>query len=147
MNWNLTIQFEPIRNTVVEFAYVANASRHLYLPFININPRNVGVITQMESSGLCATCTQQDATGTIADPLGRTNLQGAVISITRASVFTPYLGFDPLNSYLQPSGNSIRHAGYVDVRRRVSRGFTFSANYTYGKSIDTASDASPELGE
>ncbi len=144
MNWNLTVQFEPIRNTVIEVAYVANASRHLYLPFININPRNVGLVTQLESSGLCPTCTQQDATGTIADPLGRTNLQGAVISITRASVFTPYLGFDPLNSYFQPSGNSIRHAGYIDVRRRVSRGFTFTANYTYGKSIDTASDASPD---
>jgi hypothetical protein len=144
MNWNFTIQFEPIRNTLVEVAYVGNASRHLYLPFANINPRNVGTIDQLESSGLCPTCTQQDATGTIADPLGRTNLQGATISITRASVFTPYLGFDPLNSYFDPSGNSIRHAGYVDVRRRVTRGLTFTANYTYGKSIDTASDASPD---
>jgi len=144
MNWNFTIQFEPIRNTVVEVAYVGNASRHLYLPFVNINPRDVGTIDQLESSGLCPTCAQEDATGTIADPLGRTNLQGATISITRASVFTPYLGFDPLNSYFNPSGNSIRHAGYVDVTRRVSRGLTFTANYTYGKSIDTASDASPD---
>ena len=143
-NWNLTVQFEPFRNTVIEVAYVGAKSTHLYLPFININPRNVGLIDQLESSGLCATCPPQDATGTIADPLGRTNLQGATISITRASIFTPYLGFDPLNSYFDPSGNSIRHAGYIDVRRRVSRGLTFTANYTYGKSIDTASDASPD---
>jgi hypothetical protein len=144
-NWNFTIQFEPIRNTVVEVAYVGNASRHLYLPFININPRNVGIIDQLESSGLCPTCAPTDAVATtIPDPLGRTNLQGAVIAITRASVFTPYLGFDPLNSYYDPSGNSIRHAGYVSVQRRVTRGFTFTANYTYGKSIDTASDASPD---
>jgi len=144
MNWNFTIQFEPVRGLVVEAAYVGNASRHLYLPFVNINPRNVGLIDQLEASGLCSTCTQQDATGTIADPLGRTNLQGATISITRASVFTPYLGFDPLNNYYDPSGNSIRPAGYVSVQRRVSRGLTFNANYTYGKSIDTASDASPD---
>ena len=144
MNWNFTIQFEPIKGIVVEAAYVGNASRHLYLPFININPRNVATVAQLEASGLCATCTIQDATGLIADPLGRTNLQGAGITVTRASIFTPYLGFDPLNSYFNPSGNSIRHAGYIDVRRRVSRGFTFSANYTYGKSIDTASDASPD---
>ena len=144
MNWNFTIQLEPVRGLVVEAAYVGNASRHLYLPFININPRNVATIDQLEASGLCPTCTQQDATGTIADPLGRTNLQGATISITRASVFTPYLGFDPLNSYFDPSGNSIRHAGYVSVQRRVTRGLTFNANYTYGKSIDTASDASPD---
>ena len=143
-NWNLTVQFEPFRNTVVEVAYVGNKSSHLYLPFVNINPRDVGLIDQMESSGLCATCTLQDATGTINDPLSRTNLQGSVITISRASVFTPYLGFDPLNQYFDPSGDAIRHAGYVDVRRRVTRGLTFTANYTYAKSIDTASDSSPD---
>ena len=30
------------------------------------------------------------------------------------------------------------------MHRRVTRGLTFTANYTYGKSIDTASDASPD---
>lgn len=143
-NWNLAVQFELFRDTVVEVAYVGNKSTHLFLPFININPRDVDTIEQLEGSGLCATCSLQQATGTINDPLGRTNLQGSVITITRASVFTPYLGFDPLNSYFDPSGDSIRHAGYIDVRRRVSRGLTFTANYTYAKSIDTASDASPD---
>jgi carboxypeptidase family protein len=143
-NWNVSVQFELFRDTVVEVAYVGNKSTHLFLPFININPRDVDTIEQLESSGLCATCTLQDATGAINDPLGRTNLQGSTITITRASVFTPYLGFDPLNNYFDPSGDSIRHAGYIDVRRRVSRGLTFTANYTYAKSIDTASDASPD---
>jgi hypothetical protein len=143
-NWNFTIAFEPIKGLAVEAAYVGNKSTHLYLPFVNINPRDVGLIDTLEGSGLCATCSLLDATTTIADPLARTNLQGSVITITRASVFTPYLGFDPLNSYFNPGGDSIRHAFYVDVRRRVSRGLTFTANYTYGKSIDTASDASPD---
>lgn len=136
-NWNLTVQFEPFRNTVVEVAYVGNKSNHLFLPFININPRNVSLVDTLESQGI-------DTTGNIADPLGRTNIQGSVITITRASVFTPFLGFDPLNRYFDPSGDSIRHAGYIDVRRRVNRGLTFTANYTYAKSIDTASDASPD---
>jgi hypothetical protein len=136
-NWNLTFQFEAFKNTVVEVAYVGNKGTHLFLPFININPRDVGLITQLESQGI-------DVTGNIADPLGRTNLQGAGITITRASVFSPYLGFDPLNRYYDPSGNSIRHAFYVDVSRRLTNGLTFTANYTFGKSIDTASDASPD---
>ena len=144
-NWNVSVQFELFRDTVVEVAYVGNKSSHLFLPFININPRNVDLIEQMESTGLCATCTLQDgANGLVADPLGRTNLQGSGITITRASVFTSFLGFDPLNDYYNPSGSSIRHAGYIDVRRRVGRGLTFTANYTYAKSIDTASDASPD---
>jgi hypothetical protein len=136
-NWNLAMQFEPIRGIAVEIAYVGNKGTHLYLPLVNINPRNVGLIDTLESQGI-------DTTGTIADPLGRRNLQGAVITISRASVFTPYLGFDPLNRYFDPSANSIRHAGYIDVRRRVGLGLTFTANYTYGKGLDTASDASPD---
>ncbi|HEX8072698.1 MAG TPA: carboxypeptidase regulatory-like domain-containing protein [Pyrinomonadaceae bacterium] len=136
-NWNLSLQFEPFRNTVIEFAYVGNQGRHLYLPQVNINPRNIALIDQLEANAV-------DVTGTIPDPLGRTNLQGSVISITRASVFSTYLGFDPLNKYFDPRASSIRHAGYVDVRRRVGRGLTFTANYTYGKGIDTASDASPD---
>jgi hypothetical protein len=136
-NWNLAVQFEPMRNMVVEVAYVGSQGRHLYLPQVNINPRNVDLIEQLEANGV-------DVTGNIADPLGRTNLQGSTITISRASVFSTYLGFDPLNKYFDPSASSIRHAGYIDVRRRVSRGLTFTANYTYGKSIDTASDASPD---
>jgi hypothetical protein len=136
-NWNLAVQFEPFRNTVIEVAYVGNQGRHLYLPQVNINPRNIDLIEQLEANGV-------DVTGTIADPLARTNLQGSTITITRASVFSTYLGFDPLNKYFDPSASSIRHAGYISVQRRVSRGLTFTANYTYGKSIDTASDASPD---
>jgi hypothetical protein len=136
-NWNLTFQFEAFKNTVVEVAYVGNKGTHLFLPFININPRDVGLITNLESQGI-------DVTGNIADPLGRTNLQGAGITITRASVFSTYLGFDPLNRYYDPSGDSIRHAFYVDVSRRLTNGLTFTANYTFGKSIDTASDSSPD---
>ncbi|HJQ31640.1 MAG TPA: carboxypeptidase regulatory-like domain-containing protein [Pyrinomonadaceae bacterium] len=136
-NWNLAVQFEPLRNMVIEVAYVGSQGRHLYLPQVNINPRNIDLIEQLEAAGT-------DVTGNIADPLGRVNLQGGVISITRASVFSQYLGFDPLNQYFDPSASSIRHAAYIDVRRRVSRGLTFTANYTFGKSIDTASDASPD---
>ena len=143
-NWNLSFQFEPIKNTVVEVAYVGNRSTHLFLPFVNINPRNIDTVEQLESSGLCATCTNVDATGLIADPLQRTNLQGSGITVSRASVFSTFAGFDPLNTYYDDRGSSIRHAAYVDVRRRVSKGITFTANYTFAKSLDTASDASPD---
>src|SRR6266498_3281593 len=136
-NWNLAVEFEFIKGTVVEVAYVGNRGVHLYMPQININQRDINLINTLEAGGV-------DVTGNIADPLGRRNLQGATINITRASVFTPFLGFDPLNQYFNPTASSIRHAFYIDVERRVGRGLTFSANYTFGKSIDNASDASPD---
>jgi hypothetical protein len=112
-NWNLSVQFELFHDTVVEVAYVGNKSSHLFVPLVNINPRNIDLVEQLESC-LCATCTTQDATVAIADPLGRTNLQGAVINVTRASVFTSFLGFDPLNT------TSIRRAARSGTRATLT---------------------------
>lgn len=136
-NWNMTLSFEAFKSTVVEFAYVGNKGTHLYLPQVNINPRDVAAVEFLEGQNL-------NAETAFADPLGRRNLLGAVVSIQRNSVFSPFFGFNNLNQFFDPSANSIRHAAYVDVRRRVSRGVTFTANYTFGKSIDDASDASPD---
>jgi hypothetical protein len=136
-NWNLALQLELFRGTLVEVAYVGNKGTHLYMPLVNINPRDTDFVEFLEANNL-------PAENTFADPLGRKNLLGAVIAIQRNSVTTPFFGFNNLNRFFDPSANSIRHAGYIDVRRRVGRGLTFTANYTYGKSIDDASDASPD---
>ncbi len=137
-SWNLAIQFEPIRNTSVEVAYVGNKGTHLYLPLVNLNPRNLDFVTYLETNNIAAETA-------FADPLGRKNLLGAVVTIQRNSVTAPYFGFNELNRYFDPSANSIRHAAYVDVRHRVRNGLTFTANYTFGKSIDDASDAQPDV--
>jgi hypothetical protein len=137
-NWNLTFSFEPFKNTVVEVAYVGNRGTHLYLPLVNINPRDTDFTEFLEGSNI-------NAETAFADPLGRRNLLGAVVTIQRSSITSPFFGFNVLNRYFDPSANSIRHAGYVDFRRRVGRGLTFTFNYTYGKSIDDASDASPDV--
>ncbi|MBI1762077.1 MAG: carboxypeptidase regulatory-like domain-containing protein [Acidobacteria bacterium] len=137
-NWNLAFQFEVLKNTSVEVAYVGNKGTHLYLPLVNLNPRNLDFVNFLEANNI-------PAEGTLADPLGRRNLLGAVVTIQRSSIATPYFGFNELNRYFDPSANSIRHAVYVDVRRRVRNGLTLTANYTFGKSIDDASDANPDV--
>lgn len=136
-NWNLAFSFELARNTVLEVAYVGNKGTHLFMPLVNINPRDVKFVESLEAQNI-------PAETTFADPLGRRNLLGAVIAIQRNSVVTPYFGFNNLNRFFDPSANSIRHAAYIDFNRRVGRGLNLSANYTFGKSIDDASDASPD---
>jgi hypothetical protein len=42
---------------------------------------------------------------------------------------------------MDSAANSIRHGGYVYLTHRVARGLTFTANYTYAKSIDDESSA------
>ncbi|MGH9881198.1 MAG: carboxypeptidase regulatory-like domain-containing protein, partial [Pyrinomonadaceae bacterium] len=136
-NWNLSVSFEPFKNTVVEVAYVGNKGTHLYMPFVNLNPKDIDFVESLEGQNI-------NAETTFADPLGRRNLLGAVVAIQRNSVTAPFFGFNNLFRFFDPSANSIRHAGYIDVRRRFSNGLSFTANYTYGKSIDDASDASPD---
>jgi len=137
-NWNLSVSFEPMKNTVVEVAYVGNRGTHLFMPPVNINPRNFAFVESLEAQNI-------NAETTFADPLGRKNLLGAVVTIQRNSITSPYFGFGVLNRYFDPSANSIRHAAYIDIRRRVGRGLTFTANYTYGKSIDESSDSGPDV--
>ena len=136
-NWNLSMQFEAFKNTVVEVAYVGSKGTHLYTPLRNINPTNIDFVEALESNNL-------NADNTFPDPLQRRNALGAVISIPRSSVVTPYFGFATLNQYGDPSGNSIYNAVYFKVQRRISNGLSFTSNYTFGKSIDDSSDASPD---
>ncbi|HKR23534.1 MAG TPA: hypothetical protein VJS17_13115, partial [Pyrinomonadaceae bacterium] len=136
-NWSLSVSLELFRNTIVEFAYVGNKGTHLYMPLVNINPKDIDFVEGLEAQNIAAE-------NTFADPLGRRNLLGAVVAIQRNSITSPFFGFNNLLSFFDPSANSIRHAGYVDVRRRFSGGLSFTANYTYGKSIDDASDSSPD---
>jgi hypothetical protein len=136
-NWNLTLSFNMFKNIAFEVAYVGNKGTHLYMPLVNINPKDIKFVEQLEGQNI-------NAETTFADPLGRKNLLGATVAIPRNSVTAPFFGFNNLLRFFDPSANSIRHAAYVSAQRRVSRGLTFTANYTYGKSIDDASDASPD---
>jgi hypothetical protein len=57
----------------------------------------------------------------------------------------PVGGIDPCPScpsgyvYQTSNGNSTRHSGQVQLRRRLRNGFTWSLQYVYSKSIDDAS--------
>ena len=137
-NWNLTVSFEIMKNTSVEFAYVGNRGVHLYMPNVNINPRSTSFVELLEGSNVAAE-------NAFADPLGRRNALGAVLAIQRNSINSTYFGFNTLNQYFNPSATSIYHGAYVEVRRRFSGGLSFSSNYTFGKSIDDASDSSPDV--
>ncbi|HKX26443.1 MAG TPA: hypothetical protein VJ302_02010, partial [Blastocatellia bacterium] len=138
-NWNLTLTQEIFRNTVVEVSYVGSKGTHLFLPLVNLNPRDFGFVEGLESAALA-----QNSDTIIRDPLGRRDLSGNAISVQLGALGTQYPGFNHLYGYYNSSGNSIRHATYVSLQRRVTSGFFLASNYTFGKSIDDASDASPD---
>jgi len=132
-NWNLTVTWS-VRDTVIETAYVGNRGAHLFMPRENINPKSLNLLTTMASLNL-------NTTAVVNDPLGRLGTNGRVFSVQTGSLGSPYLGFTALYQMFDASANSIRHATYVSVSRRMARGLTFTSNYTFGKSIDDASDS------
>ncbi len=136
-NWNLSVSYELMRNMVLEAAYVGSKGTRLFMPRINQNPRDLDFVEFLEANNLSADTN-------INDPLGRTSLTGSLISVPRGSLATRFLGFNNFFSYYDASANSMRHATYISVIRRVTRGLSFTSNYTFGKSLDDASDASPD---
>ncbi len=140
-SWNLAIQFEPFRNSTIEIAYAGNKGVNLYTPQTNLNMRNIDTINILTSNNAITN------NSTAVDPLGRTPLLGGTtaISVPTMSLFSEFLGYDPLNKWYNANSSSIRHAGYIDFRRRVSRGLSLTANYTYAKSMDDSSDSSPDV--
>ena len=139
-NWNVAVQWEVFKDSTLEIAYVGNRGVHLYTPQININQRDIDTIGLLTANNI-------NPTANVADPLGRTPLLGGTTAIQTqvASLFSQYMGYEPLNKYFNANSSSIRHAVYFDFRRRVSRGLSFTANYTLAKSMDDSSDASPDV--
>ena len=139
-NWNLTLSYEVMKNTVLEIAYVGSKGTHLFMPLVNINPRDFAYVEAVEGANL----PNQNSDTNVPDPLGRRNLLGSPISVPLGTLASQYLGFDRLNIFYDTSANSIRHGMHISLNRRFARGLSVTANYTYGKSIDDASDASPD---
>jgi hypothetical protein len=134
-NWNIALKWQANKNTTVELVYTGNMGIHLFMGQEDLNPK--------DSNNLSAQLAQNvNTTGTINDPLGRINpITGKVLAIQNGTLGSPFLGYSSLYLWYDAAGNSIRHAGYVNVVHRVARGLTFNANYTRSKSIDDASSA------
>ena len=139
-NWNFTASWQADRSTTVEIAYTGSMGIHLFMPGENLNPKDSNLLSSQNGQNV-------STTGTIADPLGRVNpLTGKVLSVQNGTLGSPYLGFSTLYLNYDSAANSIRHAAFVNIVHRVAGGLTFNANYTIGKSIDTASSSGADKG-
>jgi len=69
---------------------------------------------------------------------GSNFVNGLVTNIFDDQIGLPFLDNQVDNFQTSTSnGNSNYHAGYVSIRKQLSRGLLFQANYTYSKSFDT----------
>jgi hypothetical protein len=132
--WNATIGWEINRNNVLELTYSGNHGSNLF-----ISPPNLNIVPYSTTQGIIAT--GLDPASTVNDPLGRTSLSGSTVTVPRGSLLGPYLGFTNLPLAYDSEGSSIRNAGSAWFRGRLAKGLTYTASYTWSKSIDDGSDA------
>jgi hypothetical protein len=137
-NWNLTLAWQLKSNNVIETAYVGSKGTHLYMPAENVNQRDINYVIALDSANV------NPDTANINDPLGRRDPNGSIVRVAAGTLLSPYTGIGRINTLYDASANSIRHAAYVSFIHRASQGLILTSNYTFGKSIDDASDASPD---
>jgi hypothetical protein len=112
MNWNVNVQQEVARDTVLQVAYVANRGVHLYST-IDLNQVNPA----LDDGG---------------EQLGRPLVQNCP-----AMPCFPYISF--LN-YLSNKSTSSYNALQATLTKRYSHGLYGLVGYTYGHAIDTAGE-------
>lgn len=132
-SWSGTVGYELPWQTVIELSYNGSRGVNLFLPPINTNTVPFDLAEAYLGLGL-------DPLSNVADPLGRRDPNGAIRQVSQGYLGAKYMGFEGLNVMLDSRASSRYHAGTVSLRRR-SGGLTYTANYTYGKSMDNASDS------
>jgi hypothetical protein len=132
--WNTTIGWEINRNNVLELTYSGNRGSNLF-----ISPPNLNIVPYNTTQGIIAT--GLDPASTVNDPLGRTSLSGSTVTVPRGSLLGPYFGYTNLPLAYDSEGSSTRNAGSAWFRGRLAKGLTYTASYTWSKSIDDGSDA------
>jgi hypothetical protein len=144
-HFNLSIQRELTRSTVLTLAYVGTEGHHL--------------ITQQESNpGDPALCQQLTAVGAVDTTAGSTGCgfgaendvfqlpSGNFVYSTRNKLLNPnycpgsalQVCFGYGNTFTFTSANSIYNAGQITVERKAND-FTFLAAYTFAKALDDSS--------
>jgi len=134
-SWSLSLSYELLQNTVVELSYKGSKGTHLFLAPTNLNQVPFDLSEAYWSRGL------DPLNPNVNDPLGRRTPSGVLVNFSPVYLGTKYLGFEGLNEVFNASANSIYQAGTVSLRRRFTKGLTYTANYTFAKSIDDASDS------
>jgi hypothetical protein len=134
-SWSATLAYELPHDTVIELSYNGSKGTHLLLAPTNVNQIPTALADAFIDRGI------NPINPNVTDPLGRRLPTGALVNFSPVYLGAKYLGFEAFNEAFNASANSIRHAGTVSVLRRHNRGLSYTANYTFGKGLDDASDS------
>ena len=157
-HFNLSVQRELTRSTVLTVAYVGTGGHHL-ITQNEANPGNPTLCQELTAQGAFDVTTQsvgcgpfnendvfQLPTATVpCDTVSPTPLPGCVHG-TRSGILSPnycpesatLVCFGSNNTNTLTTANSIYHSGQISVERKAND-FSFLVAYTFGKALDDSS--------
>ncbi len=124
--WNLTVQYEPRSNWLVEAAWIGNKGTRMMRPLsLNyLSMENFALGTKLADS--------------VANPFYGIITSGPLSgkTTTQGQLLLPYPQFTTVDGVYGFWGNSIYHALAVKVEKRFSEGLSVLMSYTKSKMID-----------
>ncbi|WP_031498648.1 TonB-dependent receptor [Bryobacter aggregatus] len=129
--WNFTVQRTIGKNWNVEAAYLGSKNTRLGIPDANINQ----LPSQYLSMG---TALLTRVTNPYFGQIPASSSLGAA-TLAQQQLLRPYPRFTNVALFRDNVGNSSYHAASIKLEKRLSRGLTLNAVYTYSKLIDDAS--------
>lgn len=130
--WNVTVQLQVERNTMLELSYHGLSGTHLISRFAP--PQNIPSLTALDS----LIAQKFNFSGAIAtNPYGLTQ-NGVMLTQTKMQSLAPYQNFfnQTLPEIYNRDGRSIYHAFYVHMNHRFSHGVSFLSSFAWSKTID-----------
>lgn len=129
--WNVAVQRELGRHTVVEVAYVGSKVTRVGAPDANINQLTVAQLAQGPSL-------LQRVPNPYYGVIPRSSSLGDP-TITVAQLLKPFPQYTAVSLYRNNIGTTAYQGLEFGLRRRASRGFSYSLSYTRSKLVDDAS--------
>src|SRR5262249_48890953 len=129
--WNFTVQKTLTTNWNVELAYLGSKNTRLGIPDANINQLPAQYLSQ---GATLSTRVPNPYFGQIP---ASSSLGAATIA--QQLLLRPYPRFTNVALFRDNVGHSTYNAAAVKLERRLSRGLTVTASYTFSKLIDDAS--------
>jgi hypothetical protein len=128
--WNLVLQREIGGNLAVEIGYVGSKGTHIGVPDTNINQLTVDQLAQGN------VLLQRVPNPYFGQVPPSSSIGGATTTVGQLE--RPYPRFTNVSLYRNNVGNTIYHGLVAKVEKRLSRGLSFLASYTYSRLIDDA---------
>jgi hypothetical protein len=129
--WNASWQHDLGTRTVIEIAYVGSVITHVGIPDTNLNQLTVDQLA-------AGTALLQRVPNPYFGTIPRSSSLGDP-TIPVAQLLKPYPEYTTVSLYRNNVGTTEYKGLEIGVRRRLSRGVSFTASYTRSKLVDDAS--------